>query len=144
MTIERAWIDIPGRSIYFPAEVMKRRERFALPLSGTMVALVEDALAAGDMLYPGTRYLFPAKGGGPTAVVRERTMPGRTGHLLRRTHKTMALVAGISDLKSALLLDHKMGNISDVYTSAAAMHDDLVAQQEIVSAHILETAEANV
>jgi hypothetical protein len=53
-------------------------------------------------------------------------------------------VVAASDLKSALLLDHKMGTISDVYTSPAAMHDDLVAQQETVSAHILETAEANV
>ena len=45
-------------------------------------------------------------------------------------------VVTTSDLKSALPLHHKMGNISDVYTSPAAMHDDLVAQQEIVSAHI--------
>ena len=40
-----------------------------------------------------------------------------------------------SDLKSALL-HHKMVNISDVYTSTAAMYDNLVQQQEIVTAQI--------
>ena len=148
MGIERRWIDIPGRSIHFPARVMKRREDFDLPLSQTMAGVIETALGAGDVMYGGTGWLFPTRSTGgqvvATSVARERRMPGRTGHLLRRTYKTMALVAGVSDFKSALLLHHKMGTISDVYTSPAAMHDDLVAQQEVVSAHILETAEANV
>jgi len=48
----------------------------------------------------------------------------------------------VSDLKSALLLHHKIGNISDVYASPAAMHQDLVAQQELISEHMLGTANA--
>ena len=52
-----------------------------------------------------------------TSVIREKSMPLWTGHLLRRTHKTMALVSGVSDFKSSLLLHHKVGSISDVYTA---------------------------
>ncbi len=145
MALEREWLDLPAQAIHLPARVMKRRESFDLPLSGAMAGLLEEALQIGDILYSGSPWLFPtrATGGGvvATSVARERTMPGWTGHPLRRTHKTMALVAGVSDFKSALLLHHKVGTMSDVYTSPAAMHDDLVAQQERVSAHILEMAE---
>ena len=147
MVLEKEWMDLPGRAIHLPARVMKRREAFALPLSEPMVGVILTALAAGDIIYRGAPWLFPTRGSdgriAATCVAREKRMPGGTGHPLRRTHKTMALVAGVSDFKSALLLHHKVGSMSDVYTSPAAMHDDLVAQQERVSSHILETAEAN-
>ncbi len=144
MALERDWIDLPNHVIHLPAEVMKRREAFDLPLSTPMLELLQEAFTIGDVLYSGSPWVFPTratKGGVvATSVAREKRMPGQTGHPLRRTHKTMALVAGVSDLKSALLLHHKIGNISDVYASPAAMHQDLVAQQELVSDHILATA----
>ena len=148
MALEREWLDLPGRAIRLPARVMKRRGDFSLPLSGPMVSVIETALAAGDIIYSGSPWLFPTRSTisgrvTATSVARERSMPGWTGHPLRRTHKTMALVAGVSDFKSALLLHHKVGTMSDVYVSPAAMHDDLVDQQERVSAHILDTAEVD-
>jgi integrase len=147
MALKRDWIDLPNRAVHLPAEVMKRREEFSLPLSQPMVELIEEAQQIGEIIYSGSSWLFPTRstkcGTVATSVAREKSMPGWTGHPLRRTHKTMALIAGVSDLKSALLLHHKIGSIADVYTSPTAMHEDLVAQQERVSALIIQQADVS-
>lgn len=54
VAIERAWLRLDAGAVDFPARVMKNRQPFALPLSAPMVAIVREALGAGDVLASGT------------------------------------------------------------------------------------------
>ena len=145
VSIERAWIDLPGRAITLPR--MKSGRQFRLPLSEPMVALVEEAQVAADVLYPGAPWLFPTRANDGRRVVatrvwRERSMPSETGHILRHTYRTMAERLGIPQSRARALLDHKQPGIEAHYLHSSALRDELLADQERLSAHLLETAGA--
>jgi integrase len=147
VTIERSWVDIPERSIVIPRGSMKSRREFNLPLSEPMVQLVEDALRVGDTLYRASPWLFPTRTNDGRQVVatrvwKERTMRGETGHILRHTYRTMAERLGIPQSRARALLDHKQPGIEAHDVHSSALRDELLADQERMSAHILETAGA--
>ncbi|MCH8918254.1 MAG: integrase family protein [Proteobacteria bacterium] len=147
VNIERSWIDLPGQAIVIPRGSMKSRREFCLPLSGPMVGLVEDALRIGDTLYRESPWLFPTRTSDgrevvPTRVWRERSMPSETGHILRHTYRTMAERLGVPQSRARALLDHKQPGIEAHYVHSSALRDELLADQERMSAHILETAGA--
>lgn len=142
MTLETAWLQLGARAIVIPSERMKSRRHFALPLSQHMVGLVERALTIGAALYPGAPWLFSTRTADgaeviATRVVRERSMPSETGHILRHTHATLAKAAGVDDMLASLLSDHKVAGIRGVYVHERALFDRLLAAQEQVTAHIL-------
>ncbi len=143
VSIERAWIDIPGRVISFPR--MKSGRSFDLPLSEPMVGLVEEAIRMGDALYNDPPWLFPTRSNDgrqiiATQVWREKSMPGETGHILRHTYRTMADRLGVPQSRARALLDHKQPGIDAHYLHSNALREELLADQERMSAHILETA----
>ena len=149
VSIERSWINIRDCSILIPRGSMKSRREFCLPLSGPMVGLVEQALKIGDALYPrSSTYLFPTRANDgrdvvATRVWKERAMRGETGHILRHTYRTMAEQLGIPQSRARALLDHKQPGIEDHYVHSSALRKELLADQERMSAHILETAKAH-
>ena len=127
----------------FPAHAMKGRRTFALPLSAPMAALVEEALAAGDVLAPGTPWLFPGEGkSGHISVTREKApaLKNRTGHALRHTWKTCARLARVPESTIEILLAHRLGGMHDTYGSLADQFDLLYEAQCQVSAWILARA----
>jgi integrase len=140
VAIERAWIHLDAGVVHFPARVMKNRQPFALPLSAAMVAVVREALAAGDVLASGTPYLFPADGkSGHVTVVREKAAPlvDCTGHALRHTWKTCARNARLPESTIEILLAHRLGGVRDTYGSLAEQLDNLREDQERVTAYVL-------
>lgn len=146
--IERAWIDLPNHRINFPAESMKNREAFVLPLSSAMVAVVRDALAASQVLFPGARWLFAGRGADgevqQIAVVREKpaALKNRTGHALRHTWKNAARAARISEMSIETLLSHRQRGIVGMYGSFAEQFERFRADQETVSTWILARCQA--
>lgn len=145
VSLERRWIDLDARAIKIPR--MKSGRSFDLPLSGPMVTLVEDALRVGDALYRDPLWLFPTRANDgreviATQVWKEKTMRGETGHILRHTYRTMADRLGIPQSRARALLDHKQPGIEAHYLHSSALRDDLLADQERMSTHILETAKA--
>lgn len=145
VSLEREWIDLDGRAIKIPR--MKSGRSFDLPLSDPMVALVRDALQIGDVLYRQPRWLFPTRANDgreviATQVWKEKTMRGETGHILRHTYRTMADRLGVPQSRARALLDHKQPGIEAHYLHSSALRDELLADQERMSAHILETAKA--
>lgn len=143
--IEREWIDLGGKAITIPR--MKSGRSFALPLSEPMVGLVEDALRIGDALYRDPPWLFPTRTNDgreviATRVWKEKTMRGETGHILRHTYRTMAERLGVPQSRARALLDHKQPGIEAHYVHSSALRDELLADQERMSAYILETAKA--
>jgi integrase len=121
---------------------MKSRRPFSLPLSEHMVGLIQEALKSGDLLYPGSPWLFPTRNKEgqvkATSTWRERTLPNETGHILRHTYRTIAQRVGIDKFDARLLLDHKVQGIDGVYIHERALFDKLLASQERMSAAILE------
>jgi len=141
VSLRREWIDLENQGISIPRERMKSRRDFALPLSQHMVGVVRRALEIGDMLFPGTEWLFPTRGtdGKVKAVImwRERTLPGETGHVLRHTFRTIAQRAGLDPIEADLLLDHKVQGVRGIYIHERALFDRLLAAQERMSGEIL-------
>src|SRR6185295_4062301 len=121
VAIERAWIG--DRRIDFPAHVMKGRKAFTLPLSMQMGWLVADAIKAGEVLEPGSKYLFPSRNAkgelAPMRVVRESkaALKNRTGHALRHTWKTCARLARVPESTIEILMAHRLGGVRDTYGS---------------------------
>jgi integrase len=146
VSIEREWIDLDARTITIPR--MKSGRAFTLPLSGSMVDFVREALRAGDVMYSGSLWLFPTRSNDgreaiATRVWRERSMPSETGHILRHTYRTMAEGIGLPQSRARALLDHKAPGIEAHYVHSSALMAELMVDQERMSRHILETANAN-
>ena len=112
-----------------------------------MVGLVREALEQGDLLYPGTPWLFPTRNKlrqvKATSTWRERALPSETGHILRHTYRTIAQRVGIDKIDARLLLDHKVPGIDGVYIHEKALFDRLLASQEQMSTAIRELLAGN-
>jgi integrase len=141
VALERAWLRLDERAIVVPALRMKARREFALPLSGHMVELIRHALAAGDVLFRGSPYLFPTRNSDgeviATQVWKERMLRGETGHILRHTYSTLANAAGVGSANRMLLMGQKVPGIEGVYLQERALFEALRGEQERVTAHIL-------
>ncbi len=135
MSIEKQWVDMKHCAIRFPK--MKSKRAFHLPLSEQMIECLSRAIQVGDILYPGCIWLFPTRSKTGeivhTKVVREKTMPSQTGHILRHTHRTMAQREKVSQINGRLLLDHKVLGIDGVYIHDRALFEPLLEDQQKIS-----------
>jgi integrase len=149
VALRREWVKLEARALSI--ERMKSGRPFDLPLSPHMVGIIKRALAIGDMLYPGTPWLFPTRATKdnrkrgiargdviPTQVWKEKTLPSETGHILRHTYRTIAQREQIDKIEARLLLDHTVPGIDGVYIHERALFDRLLAAQEKMSAAILK------
>lgn len=139
VSLRREWVHLDDATISVPH--MKSGKPFDLPLSRYMVGLVREALTLGDVLYPGSPWLFPTRNKRgevkATATWRERSLPKQTGHVLRHTYRTIAQRAGIETNDARMLLHHKVPGIDGIYLHQKALFDRLVATQERMTAAIL-------
>lgn len=142
VAIERDWIKLDARAIVIPAGSMKGRGEFWLPLSAHMVDVVTKALTLSEMVYPGSKWLFPThsrdgKRWIATQVWKERDLPSETGHILRHTHRCYANNAGVPDEDAERLLDHAIRGVKKHYLHSRPTFERLLSQQEKISAYIL-------
>jgi len=155
--LRREWLrldDPGGPRINFPASAMKAGKPFVLPLSGAMVALLREALTAGDVMHPGSPWVFPTRSADgreviATAVCREKitkpkngepknaALKNATGHALRHTWKNCARLARLPEATIEVLLSHSVGAMGDRYGSLVEQFERYLADQETVSAFIL-------
>jgi len=68
VTLERSWVNLERRAIVIPAQSMKGRREFALPLSEHLLGLVRRALELSEMLYPGHKWIFYFTGGAGVSI----------------------------------------------------------------------------
>jgi len=140
VAIRKEWIDLDRRVVRFPAEVMKGRRPFDLPLSGPMVALVEEALHVGGILFPRSEHLFPSNSAsGHVERWVEKTVT--CGHVLRHSYRTQAeLVGGLSSDTRLRLVSHKVPGMSAIYVHESELFGQLLEAQEAISARLLSLA----
>ncbi|SDW51762.1 tyrosine-type recombinase/integrase [Roseicitreum antarcticum] len=142
--IRRDWVRLDAPAVSIPR--MKSGRSFDLPLSGRMVEVVSHALTAGDVLFPGSPWLFPSRSTKTgeviaTQVWKEKALPSETGHILRHTYRTVAQRAGIDRVNARLLLDHTVPGIDGVYIHERALFDTLLAEQERMTAALFALLE---
>jgi integrase len=145
VSIRRDWIDLAKCVIHLPR--MKSGRPFDLPLSAHMIDVVKRALKAGDIVHPGSVWLFPTRNKAgelcATQVWKEKALPSETGHLLRHTYRTVAKRAGVDQIDARLLLDHTVPGIDGVYIHSHALFDRLLAVQEVMSKTLMELCTAD-
>jgi integrase len=139
VSLRRDWVDIGARAISIPR--MKSGRSFDLPLSEKMLEVVRHAMAAGEVLFPKSPWLFPTRSSITNEVIatqvwKEKALPSETGHILRHTYRTIAQREGIDRVNARLLLDHAVPGIDGVYIHERALFDTLLAEQEKMSAAI--------
>jgi integrase len=141
VSLEKAWVHLAERAIVIPADRMKARREFSLPLSDHLVGLVQQFLELSEMLEPGSRWLFPTRDANNevthTQVWREKTLPSETGHILRHTYSNMAMLAGVSGDDRQLLMAQSVAGVRGVYLHTPALWTRLLAEQERVSRFLL-------
>ena len=72
-----------------------------------------------------------------TQTWKEKSLLSLTGHILRRTYRTIAQRVGIDKIDAHLLLDHTVQSIDGVYIHEKALFDRLLATQETMTESIL-------
>jgi integrase len=135
---------------------MKSGRTFDLPLSLHMVVILRRALELSEMLYPGSPWLFPTRAtvADPvsgtekgdviaTQVIREKSLPSETGHILRHTYRTIAQRITIDKIEARLMLDHTVQGIDGVYIHEVALFDRLLEAQERMSVEIARLCQPN-
>ncbi|WP_323717163.1 tyrosine-type recombinase/integrase [Paracoccus aminovorans] len=145
--LRRDWVRLGDRAISIPR--MKSGRSFDLPLSDRMLAVVQRAMAVGDVLFPGAPWLFPSRSTKTfeviaTQVWREKSLPSETGHILRHTYRTVAQRTGIDKVNARLLLDHTVPGIDGVYIHERALFDTLLAEQEKMTAALVALIEPQI
>ncbi len=145
--LRREWVQLDAKAISIPR--MKSGRSFDLPLSGRMLGVVRRAMAVGDVLFPGSPWLFPSRSTKTfeviaTQVWREKSLPSETGHILRHTYRTVAQRTGIDKVNARLLLDHTVPGIDGVYIHERALFDTLLADQERMTAALVALIEPQI
>jgi integrase len=151
--MRRAWLhlDEPGRErVVIPRSEMKTKKGpdFVLPLSSAAVAILQEVLAFGASLHPGSPWVFPSRALDgtviPMASVREKAPALReaTGHSLRHLWKTCARNARLPEVSIELLLDHAQPAMAAAYGSLAEQFERLRDDAETAAKYILTKAGA--
>lgn len=143
VALERAWIDFDRHVLVLPAQVMKGRTEFHLPLSAHVEGLLRRAVALAREQAPQEPWLFPTRDARgerwiATQVWKEKKLPSETGHTLRHTYSNVARLAGVDDVDRELLLAHKIPGVQGVYLHTPTLFGRLLAAQERVSAYLLQ------
>jgi integrase len=140
VALEKAWVRLDDRAIVIPADRMKGRREFALPLSTHLVDLVGRILALSEIVEARSPFLFPTRNRNgevvATQVWSERLLGSETGHTLRHTYSNCARLAGVDDVDRELLLAHKIPGVQGIYLHTPTLFSRLLDAQERVSAFI--------
>jgi integrase len=142
VALQRAWIDFDRHVLVLPAEVMKGRVEFHLPLSSHIEGLLRRGVALAREQAPQEPWLFPTRDARgerwiSTQVWKEKRLPSETGHTLRHTYSNVARLAGVDDVDRELLLAHRIPGVQGVYLHTPTLFTRLLEQQAKVSAYLL-------
>jgi integrase len=129
-------LDVPRRSLHIPKPKGGTSRAFDLPLSRRMLwclARVRRKLEASEWIFPSV-----TSKSGHIAEVKEKVKGFATGHALRHTWRTLAQVAGVSELDAKLIMNHAIPGANAGYLSRSALWPHLLTVQERMSTFIME------
>ncbi len=125
--LERRWVDLPGRKIVVPANAIKTRQEWRMPLSEPMVAILAEALP----LHPRNPRIFPI-------VSHREPSLGHWGYAFRKTFRTVCAAAGLPTEIARHLMAHSVQGIDRHYLDHTQLWPQLLDAQARASAKMLE------
>jgi integrase len=139
-------VDLRKRILHIPRPKGGAKKAFDIPLSRAMMRCVIRTMRWGRMLYPEQAefWLFPADSASGHIVEHKekRRVLSKWGNDLRQTFRTIAQIAGVSELDAHLLMNHSLPGVNTGYiTRDRLLSGHLRKQQERVSQVVCRSAE---
>jgi integrase len=139
--IKPSHIDFRRRTLHVPKPKGGNKRAFDIPLSREMILCLVRTLRFGREMYPlqAMEWVFPAdSASGHLAETKEdRDELSKWGNDLRQTFRTMATVAGVSEIDSKLLMNHSIPGVNAGYiTRHKLLEDHLRRQQQAISSAV--------
>ncbi|MGY4238281.1 integrase [Bradyrhizobium sp. USDA 4449] len=134
-------IDFRRRTLHIPKPKGGKKKAFDIPLSRQMIVCLIRAIRFGRQMYPlqAREWVFPSdSASGHLAETKEdREMLSKWGNDLRQTFRTIATVAGISEVDAKLLMNHAIPGVNGGYiTRHKLLEDHLRSQQQAISSAV--------
>lgn len=132
------YLDLKRRVLHIPKPKGGSKRAFDIPLSREMIASLMRVIRFGRSLHPAEaqHWLFPAdSAAGHLAEQKEdRAELSKFGNDLRQSFRTLATVAGVSEVDAKLLMNHAIPGVNSGYiTRHKLLEDYLRAQQQAIS-----------
>ena len=123
------------------------KRAFDIPLSREMLRSLARAMRYGRMMHPDLagHWVFPSESatGHLMEQKEERAVLSKWGNDLRQTYRTVATVAGVSEVDAKLLMNHMIPGVNSGYiTRHVLLENHLRAQQQAISSVVFRTVGA--
>lgn len=140
-------LDLRRRVLHIPRPKGGADRAFDIPLSRQMVECLVRAMRFGRHIHPlnAREWMFPADSteGHMIEQKEDRSVLSKWGNDLRQTYRTVATLAGVSELDAHLLMNHAAPGINAGYiTRHKLLEDHLRSQQQAISTMIFGTLNA--
>ncbi|WP_421934365.1 integrase arm-type DNA-binding domain-containing protein [Phenylobacterium sp.] len=137
-------IDLRQRIVHIPKPKGGVRKAFGIPLSRPMIRCMIRAMRLGRTFYPEQAefWLFPADSvsGHLIEHKEDRDVLSKWGNDLRQSYRTLAQVAGVSELDVHLLMNHSLPGVNAGYiTRDRLLSGHLRKQQERISQVVMDS-----
>jgi len=137
-------IDLRQRIVHIPKPKGGVRKAFDIPLSRPMILCMIRAMRLGRMFYPeqAAFWLFPADSvsGHLIEHKEDRKVLSKWGNDLRQSYRTLAQIAGVSELDVHLLMNHSLPGVNAGYiTRDRLLGGHLRKQQGRISQVVMDS-----
>ena len=140
-------LDFRRRVLHIPKPKGGAKRAFDIPLSREMLRSLARAMRYGRMMHPDLagHWVFPSESatGHLMEQKEERAVLSKWGNDLRQTYRTVATVAGVSEVDAKLLMNHMIPGVNSGYiTRHVLLENHLRAQQQAISSVVFRTVGA--
>ncbi|MDP3747461.1 MAG: hypothetical protein Q8Q88_10485, partial [Phenylobacterium sp.] len=137
-------IDLRQRIVHIPKPKGGVRKAFDIPLSRPMILCMIRAMRLGRIFYPEQAefWLFPADSvsGHLVEHKEDRKVLSKWGNDLRQSYRTLAQIAGVSELDVHLLMNHSLPGVNAGYiTRDRLLGGHLRKQQGRISQVVMDS-----
>ncbi len=130
--------DFKRRTLHIAKPKGGSQRAFDIPLSRQMIGAIIRAMRQGREMYPNgaVAWIFPAdsKSGHIEEHKEDRDDLSKWGNDLRQSYRTLATIAGVSEVDAKLLMNHAIPGVNSGYiTRHKLLEDHLRHQQQAIS-----------
>lgn len=138
---EARWtdVDLDAATWHFGNPKGGPKMRYTVPISTYLVDRLRELKEHNRKLFPKSEFVFPSDRSecGHLTIPRNDKQGLPMAHCLRHTYRTMSLLAGISDVHSHLLMNHRLDGVNAGYISRHITMDELAKSQEAITRYML-------
>jgi integrase len=138
---EAQWqhIDFDKETWHFPEPKGGVERAYTIPISKYLLKRLQKRKVENIGLDPDSLWVFPSARAesGHLSIPRNDKQGLPLAHTLRHTYRTHSLLAGVADIESHLLMNHKPYGVNYDYITRSVTIEHLRTAQEKITAHLL-------